>query len=692
MRFRGYIVGLVWFAVSFVLPVPTSGRPVAIIPESAAVKDSTALSDRARIRAGWRRLDALTPDSVLVATGICDTALTVCDFSLAARHPDSLAIGVWVVPGRDSLSQEERTQRFYDTLRVRSERNGFWKFVHGLIIVPPGNGSQLKPEVVDETAVYGIYDGKRIDSIEFVRKPVFDPARRYMEKGANAVHVTTGTHAIKRDLLFKEGDAFDAGAVVRYKQLLRSRQYIADASIEVVPVPDDPDAVIVRVITRDSWSISADGSIRGLTGQVKGELYDANFLGTGDKLSYQLSLDWRKKKYEGSMFQYYIPNLFGTFYEATLKGGRSFTERYYGATLNKKFIQPADYEIGAVFENVRNALYVRYEAPRDTVAASYMLHYNNVDLWGGKSWYLPEVESSVYGMARFNNIRYLDPPRIYEQEDPPQNPVELPVGEGMNPYFYDRTLVLGTLGFYSERFLTTSLIYGYGYDEYVATGYRAEATFGYTHSDYQSGWYGGIALRSGGFTPVGYFMGDLSVGTFYDFRSRRPFQSALNVRFNYFTNMLGRRKFKVRQFISLNYLNGWNRSDGFYEAVWFTPASGPRAMHNSPLGRDRLVLSAETVIFTPWQPLGFRIALYGFGDVGFLGYNKHVFRNDCFATVGLGIRLKNEMLVFGTIQLSLFVNFGKHGLMSNEWIQLTSEQRMQTMRYIPTKPQVAPFQ
>ena len=582
MRFRGYIVGLVWFAVSFVLPVPTSGRPVAIIPESAAVKDSTALSDRARIRAGWRRLDALTPDSVLVATGICDTALTVCDFSLAARHPDSLAIGVWVVPGRDSLSQEERTQRFYDTLRVRSERNGFWKFVHGLIIVPPGNGSQLKPEVVDETAVYGIYDGKRIDSIEFVRKPVFDPARSYLEKGANAVHVTTGTHAIKRDLLFKEGDAFDAGAVVRYKQLLRSRQYIADASIEVVPVPDDPDAVIVRVITRDSWSISADGSIRGLTGQVKGELYDANFLGTGDKLSYQLSLDWRKKKYEGSMFQYYIPNLFGTFYEATLKGGRSFTERYYGATLNKKFIQPADYEIGAVFENVRNALYVRYEAPRDTVAASYMLHYNNVDLWGGKSWYLPEVESSVYGMARFNNIRYLDPPRIYEQEDPPQNPVELPVGEGMNPYFYDRTLVLGTLGFYSERFLTTSLIYGYGYDEYVATGYRAEATFGYTHSDYQSGWYGGIALRSGGFTPVGYFMGDLSVGTFYDFRSRRPFQSALNVRFNYFTNMLGRRKFKVRQFISLNYLNGWNRSDGFYEAVWFTPASGPRAMHNSP--------------------------------------------------------------------------------------------------------------
>ncbi len=688
VRLKGYILCAVWCAVLFVLPALASGRPADIVPERpAAGRDSSKSS-----HGGWRRLDSLTPDSVLVSAGICDSALTVCDFSLAAMHPDSLDIGVWVVPGRDSLTQEERTQRFYDTLQVRADRSGFWKFIHGLLVVPHGGTSQLKPEIVDEATVYGVYNGKRIDSIEFVRKPVFDPARSYLEKGANAVHVTTGVHAIKRDLLFKEGEAFDADAVVRYKQLLRSREYIADAAIEVLPVPDDPDAVIVRVITRDSWSISADGSIRGLTGQVKGELYDANFLGTGDRLSYQLSLDWRKKKYEGSMFRYYIPNLFGTFYEATLQGGRSFTERYYGATLNKNFIQPSDYGIGAVFENVRNAMYVRYETATDTVAASYMLHYNNVDLWGGQSWYLPDVGSSVYATARFENVRYLSPPTLYEAEDPPRNPDELPVGPGLNPYFYDRSLTLAAFGFYNERFLTTSLIYGYGYDEYIATGYRAEATFGYMHSDYQPGWYGGVSLRSGGFTPIGYFMGDMSVGTFYSFRQRRPFQSALNLRLDYFTNMLGRRKFKLRQFVSLNYLNGWNRSDGFYEAVWFTPASGPRAMHDSPLGRNRLVVSAESVVFTPWQPLGFRIALYGFGDVGFLGYDRNVFRNACYATVGAGIRLKNEMLVFGTIQLSIFVNFGKHGPMSNEWIQLTSEQRMQTLRYIPTRPEVVPFQ
>ena len=160
MRFRGYIVGAAWILLPFFLPVLAAGRPTAVVPLAAAVvQDTTTVSDRARIRAGWRRLDALTPDSVFVASGICDTSLTICDFSLAARHPDSLGIGTWMVHGRDSLTQEERTQRFYDTLRVRSERNGFWRFVHGLIIVPhSGGGVPLKPEIVvlDEGRVVGV--------------------------------------------------------------------------------------------------------------------------------------------------------------------------------------------------------------------------------------------------------------------------------------------------------------------------------------------------------------------------------------------------------------------------------------------------------------------------------------------------------------------------------------------------------
>lgn len=589
--------------------------------------------------------------------------------------------------------EEYNTQRFYDTLRARADRSRFWKLVYDLVIVPDsGPVSIFNSEVVDETALYSVYDGKTIDSIEFVRYNVFDPARSYLEKGANAVHVVTRVNTIRRDMLFTAGDVFDADVVVRCKQLLRSRPYIADADIEVIPAPDNPNAVILRVITHDNWSISADGSARGLSGQVKGILYDANFLGTGDRLSYQLSLDWRNKKYEGSQIQYSIPNLLGTFYEATINAGRSFTEKYYGAKINKRFILRSDYEVGAIVETVGNALYVRYDMADEHVDASYLVRYDNMDLWGGRSWYLPDIHSSVYFMARLNDVRYKDAPKIYEAEETPVNPPELDVNTHKNPYFYDRVMMLASFGFYKERFLTTNLIYGYGYDEYIPIGYKVETTFGYRSSIYNPASYGGLSMRAGGFIPIGYLMGDVSIGTFYDFQAKRAMQSALNVKVSYFTNLLGAGRFKVRQFASGNYLNGWNRLSGYNEAVWFTNESGPREISGSPLGTNRLVLSTETVVFTPWEPLGFRIALYAYGDVGFLGYDRNVFNNQCFTTIGMGMRLKNERLVFGTIQLSFFVNFNKFGPTSSEWIQLTSEQRIQATRYIPSKPDIISYQ
>lgn len=593
--------------------------------------------------------------------------------------------------GQGGVTSSERTERFYDTLQTWAQRHRFWSWVHDLLIVPLRPTSILKPEVVDETALYRQWNGKRIAAIEFQRGNVFDPAYSWLEKAANAVHVVTRENTVRRDLLFRTGQPFDAETIVRYKQLLRSRQYIANAQIDVQPDPNDPEAVIVRVITQDNWSISGDGGASGLSGKVWGELYDVNFLGTGDCFSYRLSLDWRRKRYEGSLFRYRIPNLFGSFVSAELTAGRSFDERYYGASLNKPLIRPTDYEVGGTFENVSKALYVRYQTPKEVVAGDYMVRYNHMDLWGGYSWYWPAASSSIYGMARYDYLKWLDTPRYMAGNDQSGNPVWLPVGDKLNPYFYNADLMLASVGFYRERFLTTSLIYGYGYNEYVATGFRAEATFGYSNADYHSGLYGGLSFRRGGFLNFGYLMGAVSVGSYYS-RELGFFRSALNARIQYFTNMLGHSRFTTRQFVTIDYLKGWNRFGGFYESVWFTSRSGPRAVRQSSLGSDRLVLSTETVVFTPWQPLGFRIALYGFGDVGTIGYDPNVFKNEFQATVGVGVRLRNERLIFGTIQLSLFVNFGRSGILSNEWIQLTSEQRLQTPRYIPSKPEVVGYE
>lgn len=632
-------------------------------------------------------------DSLPAVETQSDTNAAYSSFPYESYHPDSLHIGIWSTIQKDTtaLAIKMRSQGLYDKMAVLSQKNKFWKFMHGLIVTPPRSAQTQDAEIVNESEVYKEYNGRKITGIEFERLPIFYPARSYLEKGSNFMHAMTTQFTVKRDLLFKVGQSFNADVIVRNKQLLRSRSYIADADIIVLPVMGDPDAVVLKVVTRDSWTISLDGSVHGLTGRVKGEIYDANFLGSGDRFGYQLSLDWRQKRYEGSMFKYNSPNFFGTFYEAGATLGRSFTDNYYGAWLNKKFIQPTDYEAGAAYDNIDNEIYVRYQNPADTVTATYQVHYYNIDLWSGGSWYKPKIKSSVYVMGRFYNRHYYDNPKLVEREDSSLYPDKLPVTDGLNPYFYNQSYYLASLGLYRENFLTTKLIYGYGYREYMATGYRAELTLGYMDAQYRPGWYLGALYRTGGFTDIGYFMGSVSIGGFYHSPSRKLFRSALDVKFEYFTNLLGKRRFKYRQFLSINYLTGWNRMDGFYESIWFTKESGPRELKESLIGHNRLVFRTESVVFTPWRPLGFRTALFAFGDVGFLGYDSNAFRNDFYASVGIGVRMRNEMLVFGTIQLSLFVGFSKHGVLQNDWIMLTSQQRLQAPRYIPQKPDIVGY-
>ena len=84
--------------------------------------------------------------------------------------------------------------------------------------------------------------------------------------------------------------------------------------------------------------------------------------------------------------------------------------------------------------------------------------------------------------------------------------------------------------------------------------------------------------------------------------------------------------------------------------------------------------------------MGFRVALYGFLDAAFIGSERNIFRNDFYSAIGIGIRLKNEMFVFSTIQLSLSIALNKNGLIRNDWIMLDFQQRMQSPRYIPERP------
>jgi len=67
-----------------------------------------------------------------------------------------------------------------------------------------------------------------------------------------------------------------------------------------------------------------------------------------------------------------------------------------------------------------------------------------------------------------------------------------------------------------------------------------------------------------------------------------------------------------------------------------------------------LTLNVENVLFQKRSILNFQSALFSFFDIGIVGpEGKSIFKQDYFAGIGVGLRIRNENLIFKTIQLRL---------------------------------------
>ena len=73
--------------------------------------------------------------------------------------------------------------------------------------------------------------------------------------------------------------------------------------------------------------------------------------------------------------------------------------------------------------------------------------------------------------------------------------------------------------------------------------------------------------------------------------------------------------------------------------------------NNYQNGNIRISLKGETVFFSPWPVLLFRFAPFAFGNLSYLNL-KIENANDpkLYASLGAGVRIRNESLIFGTTE------------------------------------------
>ncbi|WP_297449700.1 hypothetical protein [uncultured Alistipes sp.] len=557
------------------------------------------------------------------------------------------------------------------TKRKKPRRGRLSRLIINSISTNPIDRKALEEAARRDNDYFGRFAGRTIGSVSVERGNVFDnDTRTWIERRVNAVHRITREQQIRRDLLFGPGDKLDPQLMINNRRLLRSRDYISDAAITVVPSAEDSTVVDVIVATRDKWTISADVGFEG-DGDMFLQLYDDNLLGWGNRLGISTYFNWKNGHYGGNVFEYKTPNIFGSFFEGRLIAGKGFDRSDFGAEALKKFIRRTDYAAGASF-------YYRKE-PIDIypLDSTFQTASRNWDFWAGRSRFIPSLGSSLFFTGRFHAVRYTARPEV---------------SDTLNPYFHNERFVLFGLGLYREKFRTSNLIYGYGVNEDIAYGYRFSLTGGYSRGEFGDRWYMGGDFSAGYFTGFGYLRWSVALGSYLNRGDRRFYRTVLESNVNYFSNLLGNGRYKVRQFIDLNVTRGWNRLDGFRESIGFFEHAELRGLDESVYGTNRAVLRSETVVFTPWDIYRFKMAMYGFADVGTIGYRGNLFRNRFYSTLGVGVRIKNENLIFGTINIRLGIALGKTGFMRTEYFDISSENRREPLRYIPQEPSVVAYE
>lgn len=570
----------------------------------------------------------------------------------------------------DSL-YEARNQILFDSLQSKAKRGKVSRLLYNLLVTDKPRIAQAPSgAVVDQSLVFQPYHGRRISSIEIERIPVFDTAGNWFERTGNNLHVQTRERVIRRDLLFEVGDTLDPQEVVRNMQLLNSRSYISEVAVRIQPDTLNPGEVVVQVLVQDKWTISVDGRWGG-DGETMVSLFDDNIMGWGTRFNIETNFDRRDFSYGGNVLQYKIPNIGGSFYQAEIRGGREFRESTLELSAGKEFIRPTDYELGASF--IRDKSVYDGSDPANIIYS----RIKKTSAWGGYSHLIGPIRSSIYWVAHFCRTRFEERPEV---------------AFAYNPAYHESDELLLSLGLYREKHYTTNMIYGYGSREYIGTGYQAQLVGGYHWGEYHNGGYFGAELKGGTFFSWGYFYLGTQLGTYIRPTDGAWFRSMGMVDLKWFSNLLPAGRFHLRQLAKLNYTQGWNRHAGNNETINFNDDYGIRVLGDVPGGINRCSLNTETVIFTPYQPWGFRVTLFGFADFGLLGKEANPFKNNFYSAIGLGVRIKNERLIFGAIQLQLGLAFGKEGLMSDRWFRLSSQRTLNEFRYRPTYPEPLTFE
>lgn len=584
---------------------------------------------------------------------------------------------------KDSLQiiKKNREENFYDSLAYRANKRKVTSWLYDAFISSPG-------PIVDEKEValeyFKSFKGELISSIRIKPLDVFGPsltdttkeAKNWLERSANLVHTKSNLKTIRKQLLFKIGDALDPELMAENERLLRQLSYLKDVRFLVEPDSLYPAFVNILVITKDRFSFGVSGGVSGTkSGNV--EFYDKNVLGVGHEISVRFVAHVDEEPYLGIETFYRINNIGGSFINTELGYLNTYLQEGFVFRFNRPFVT-SEIKWGYGMESDRLFRTERITENHPIVLDPPISEsYNNI--WVGHSFNLKKRNGVIPQLTPtigVHNLNFFDVPGI-----PP----------GSEHFFANQTLYLAGLTLSKRSYVQDKLIYSYGVVEDIPQGFNHELLYGYDANEFGDRHFLQLFSSNGTILPQkGYLY--LSLGANGYLKEGRFEEGLIIADMNFFTRLKQSGNKQVRSFANMNYTIGIGR----YPLEYLTLSRNNYIRgftSKEAIGQQRLSLKLEHVVFMAHEFYGFKTAFFGFADLGIIGSNERIiFRENYYSGLGVGVRLHNENLVFETFQLRLaFYPFHPDDMGFVGFI-LDEQPKTRFNSLEPTAPKPIPFQ
>lgn len=541
----------------------------------------------------------------------------------------------------------DRTDSFYLKVEQKMSKRKVSSLVYDLLF---NSTSSNKPHTEESSEQrFTPFENETIDNIEYQHLNVFGSSindttinkETKWTRPFNRSHIHTRKWVVRKNLMFKEKDDISPDAMVDSERLLRRLDYIKDARIFIDDTNRGNIADVV-VATKDVFPYNFLWSPNNGNNALFG-ISNINIAGIGHELEYDYIPDGDTDiEKGGSEYFYRVRNIEKTFIDGEINYSKHFRKTGKGLFINRQFLtQETKYAGGVAFSRYDHGEF-NYDPIADTaIAFIFGLKYR--DFWVARA-FNTSIVSNFIGFGE--NTKAVAAVRI-EKYDYLSRPT---VSADTNYRFYNITNYLFSLGLTSRTYAKDRFILQYGRTEDIPTGSALWAVLGHQSGEFNNRKYLGINYARGGYLEgFGYLNTIYSLGSFI---SKNGFEDGLlKIGVDYYTKLFTLNQFKFRQFVDITF------------AQSIDPSEEPLITSHNDLGirglssiflrtTTKFNVKFESLLFTPVNILGFRLALFSFLDYTSVGNHKSdFFRSESYLGMGGGIRLRNDNLAISTIQL-----------------------------------------